>query len=226
MPVLKIPPSTYKAFDSLFKRFSTVKIYSALDRFFDRTALWMAGQIVKTSLSGKLLNRRTGQLANALTGRSIREKGVPGFKVGVFRGPALRYAGVMEYGTRGYNPKSPYSTIKPRKAKALAMPVNDAVTNVGVSRFGGPRDFEKQKGELFFVPFDRGSGAIGGLYTEKELLRGVDDFSLAKASYLLLSKVDIEPRWYLKNGVRRRLPTVVKRLSKYLADILSGKVKI
>ena len=223
---LKIPASSLKTLDRIFNRFKTVKVYAALDRFFDQTALWLAGQITKTSLSGQKLKRRTGQLAASVTGRSIREKGVPGFKVGVFRGPALRYAGVMEYGTRGFNPRSPYPTIKPKRAKALAMPVGDAVTPAGVHKYLGPRQYAKQKAELTFVPFDRGSGAIGGLYTDDELIKGGTNFSNAKAAYLLLAKTDIKPRWYLRQGVRSRLPAIVKRLSKYLRDILSGKIKI
>jgi hypothetical protein len=224
--ILNIPKSTIKTLDRIFNRFKPVKVYVALDGFFDQIALWIAGQISKTSLSGQLLSRRTGSLASSVTGRSIREKGVPGFKVGIFRGPALRYAGILEYGTRGYNPKSPYATIKPKRARALAMPMHDALTPAGVARYGGPREFEKHAGKLTFIPFDRGSGAIGGLYTDKELMEGDVDFSKAKASYLLLAKVDIKPRWYLRQGVRKRLPAVVKKLSKFLGDILSGKVKI
>ncbi|GAG31364.1 unnamed protein product [marine sediment metagenome] len=224
--ILNIPKSTVRTLDRILNRFKPAKVYVALDKFFDEIALWLAGQIVKTSLSGKKLERRTGQLAASVTGRSIREKGVPGFKVGIFRGPSLRYAGILEYGTKGYNPRSPYPTIKPRKARALAMPINDAVTLAGVARYGGPREFEKQKGRLTFIPFDRGSGAIGGLYTDEELMKGDMNFSNAKASYLLLAKTDIKPRWYLRQGVRRRLPTVAKKLSKYLKDILSGKIKI
>lgn len=225
--ILNIPKSTLRNLEDISNRFKPLKVYRALDRFFDEIALWIAGQIIKTSLSGKLLKRRTGQLASSITGRSIREKGVPGFKVGVFRGPALRYAGILEYGTKGFNPKSPYPTIKPKRAKALAMPVGDAVTAAGVSRFGGPRDYEKQAGKLTFIPFGRGSGAIGGLYSETELAKG-DGTNLinAKASYLLLAKTDIKPRWYLRQGVRRRLPMVVKKLSKFLEGILSGRIKI
>jgi hypothetical protein len=223
---IKLTKESVKLLEQLFQRFSTVRIYTALDKFFDQMALWVSGQIIKTALSGQVLSRRTGNLAKSITGRAFREKGVPGFKVGIFRGPALRYAGVLEYGTKGYNSKSPYPTIKPKKAKALAMPINDALTPAGVARFLSPRDFSRQKEELIFVPYQRGSGAIGGLYTSTELIKGETNFENAKASYLLLAKADIKPRWYLRNGLRRRLPTVVKKLGVFLTEILSGKRKI
>jgi hypothetical protein len=209
--------------DQLIKRFSTVRVYAELDRFFDKIALWVAGQITKNKLSGNPVNRRTGNLARSVTGRAVREKGMLGFRVGIFRGPALRYAGVIEYGTKGYNSQSPYNTIRPKKAKALAMPVNDALTPAGVSRYQGPRDYAKARGELTFIPFKRGSGAIGALYTEKELLAGETDFSNAKAAYILLKKADIRPRWYLKYGVMNALPGVVTRLSKFLGKLLRGE---
>lgn len=222
---LKLTSADKIKLTNIMKRFSATRVYKALDRFFDQIALWVAGQITKTKLSGDPVHRRTGNLARSVTGRAVREKGMIGFRVGIFRGPALRYAGVIEYGTRGYNSRSPYPTIKPKKAKALAMPVNDALTPAGVARYLSPRDYARAKGELTFIPFQRGSGAIGALYTEKELIAGEKDFSNAKAAYILLKKADIKPRWYLRDGLMQSLPGVVTRLRKYFNGLLDGTIK-
>lgn len=207
------------------------KVFKALDKFFDQQGSLVAGFITTNFLSGQLLGRRTGALARSVIGRSVRLNGVPGLRVGVFRGPALAYARIHAEG----------GTIKPRKAKALAVPVKGgpALTAAGVERYGGPRNFP---GGLKFIPF-RGSGiAVGALYRPKDLERirgargaGRDSggkFTSAhsasslrnvKAAYLLLRRVFVKKKDWLNRGFRDYLPTLGFRLEQFLRDLIESK---
>lgn len=211
-----------------------------LDRivgFFDRQAQLIAGQIVRTSLSGppkterstslktNKLRRRTGTLARSLVGRGEVFKNLPAFRVGILRGPALRYADVLERGTVGAGGELP--TIRPRKAKALAVPIDEALTPAGVHRFLGPRDAPV---ELKFVPFRRGI-AVGKLVSKEDFEREEAradreearmNFANIRSYYLLLRQVDIAPRHYLRDGVRAALPALTRALSKFIHDTLVG----
>jgi len=209
---------------ALEKSLGKEALYAQLDRFFAKQSLIAAGHISRNMLSGQRLARRTGQLARSIAGAALRVDGVPAMRVGVFRGPALKYAGVQEFGTKGKNPDSPYPTIRPRSARALAIPqAPEAVTPAGVDRFGGPRGFP---GELHFVPFrDSGvsQGAIGGLYSDREYDIGIEfGFDRAKVAYLLVAKVDLEPKYYLRDGFRSYLPMLSKELAELLADLVRG----
>lgn len=212
------------------------KIFKSLERFFDGQALLTAGHISKNLLSGQLLNRRTGTLARSVTGRGVRVGGIPGMRVGIFRGPALAYAGLQEHG----------GTIR-AKGKSLAIPIDGgpAVTSAGVERFGGPRNFPKK---LVFIPFPRSKNpdVVGGLFVANSLkakqgrdkrgrfsgLRQQGRNSLgqftkkrkikvslrdAVLAYLLMRKVTIKPKHYLRDGVRSQLPLVAEDLAKFLA---------
>lgn len=185
--------------------------------FLDRQATIGADYISDNMLSNQRLRRRSGNLARSIVGRSLRAAGVPAMRIGVLRGPALRYAGVQEYGTKKYNPDSPYDTIRPKHAKALAIPQEPALTGVGIDRFGGPRGVPFS---LTFIPF-RGTGvAVGGLFDPATLPAKGSGLSLrtAKMYYLLVSKVDIKPKWYLKDGFDAWLPEFVEELTDWLED--------
>lgn len=206
-------------------------LLDALDRFFQRQANIVAGRISRDFLSGQRLKRRTGTLARSIVGQSVRTGGIPGFRVGIFKGPALRYAAVQEFGTKGKDPSSPIPTIKPKKAKALAVPNPDgpAVTRAGVSRFDGPRQFPQ---ELRFIPFRDSRIAVGGLYLQSSILQERQaaqqegrkvNLRNVKLVYFLLKKVDITPQHYLRDGMEENLLEVANDLVKFLRDLLSNK---
>lgn len=205
--------------DCLVRELGRDELYRRILEFFARRGQIVAGAITKRLLSGQLLGRRTGALARSITGFSTLVGGLPGMRVGVIRGPSLAYAGVQEYGTKGENPASPFDTIKPKRAKALAVPVNDSLTPAGVPRFGGPREYP---GELVFIPILRGA-AIGALYDERDLMKLPTGASLddARAAYLLLRKVDIKPKHYLRDGFLKEIAQVSADFANFLANLFA-----
>jgi hypothetical protein len=169
---------------------------------FARLASRAAAHVVRTELSGQSLKRRTGALARALVGVAVMVRGVPGMRLGVFRGPAVAYAGIQERGGR----------ILPKNARALAIPVGDALTPAGVSRYGSPRNYP---GALKFLPA-RGSkpNVVGILY---------DPFRDLRALYILLKWVDLPARHYLRNGMRTFVPLIASELVTYISRAALGR---
>ena len=218
---IKISASGQKTIDKLITNLGREKLFKLLDKLFNKQSLIAAGHVSRTMLSGQRLKRRTGTLAKSVTGTGLRIDGIPAMRVGIFRGPALKYAGPQELGTKGKNPESPYGTILPKKGKALAIPLGPALTPAGVEKYGGPRNFP---GELHFIPFRQSGIAVGALYSdvEYEVARhfGIRE---AQAAYLLLRKVDLKPKYYLRDGFRNYMPMFAKELNKYLKDILNGR---
>ena len=200
-------------------------LYKLLDPFMTRQALRAAGVITKSQLSGQLLKRRTGALARSMTGIGLRDRGVPALKVGLFRGPALKYAAVLDEGTVGKGGTHP--TIVPRAGKALAFPVDDALTPAGVDRYGGPRHYP---GELKFIPFRRSGIAVGALYDAVSLKQEQDaareqsrtaQLENVKKLYVLLSHLDLPPRQYLRKGFEEYLPEFASALATYLKRVIT-----
>ncbi len=187
------------------------RFFQILDRYFERESQFIAGQVVKNKLSGNPVGRRTGNLARSVIGQAVRVNGLPAFRVGVLRGPALAYAGIIERG----------GTIRPKRAKALAIPVGEATTPAGVDKYGGPRNYP---GELRFLPFRRGV-AVGKLVDETEAFAyeasGLSPYQ-AEALYLLVRKVVIEGRYPIRDGVQEQLPAFLKRMTQFLAGALIG----
>jgi len=190
-------------------------------KFFDQQASIGADYISDNFVSGQRLGRRSGSLARAIVGRSLMAASVPAMRIGILRGPALRYAGVQEYGTRGKNPSSPYDTIRPKNAKALAIPQEPALTPVGLDRFGGPRGVPF---DLTFIPFKGTGVAVGGLFDPRTLPQRGSGLTLrsAKMYYLLVGEIDIEPKWYLKDGFDAWMPELVEELADWLRDYAFG----
>lgn len=222
-------------------------IYQRIQRFFHREGGIVGGKIAKSIGSGESgLRRRTGALARSIVGLGIRIDGVPAIQVGALRGPAIKYVAVQEYGTKGADPSSPIPTIRPKRAKNLAIPVNDTLTPAGVPRYPGPR---RDPRRLFFIPFrKRGSNVTGALYPEGEyrkilahqiitsgsnLVEGLDlkvarevqkkhrqtaagDFSKFKAAWLLVKQMDVKPKRFLRGGFFGALPGIVDRLGKLI----------
>lgn len=225
---IKLDDKTSQLFEEFKKRFSREELYNAVLAFFGKQSPQVASNVVDKYLSGGSgLGRRTGSLARSVEGRAQRLNGVPAMKVGIFRGPALKYAAVHEFGTQGAGGALP--TIVPRRAKALAYAPegSPALTPAGVDRFGGPRNFP---GELTFVPFKNGRNAVGGLYRKADLERlrrgnrdGRINLRRIKAVYVLLRKLDLPPQRFLERGVLEKLPEVVDELKVFLGNYLTGK---
>lgn len=219
MPVeIGLTKKSIKDLRAIQRRMNPKVFLREILEFFDRQASIGADFIGDEYASGQRLKRRSGNLARSIIGRSLAVGKVPAMRIGVLRGPALRYAGVQEYGTKGKNPSSPYPTIRPKSAKALAVPIGPALTPAGVARKPGPEDWDN----LAFVPFRGNKITVGGLYDVNSLHRAGGNLRKAKAYYLLMTQVDIEPKWYLRDGFDAWLPELADNLADYLRDVLVG----
>lgn len=178
--------------------------YKVILEYFDKAAARAAGGVVRNYLSGQRLKRRSGALARDVFGRGEMIGGVPAIRLGVLRGPSSAYSPVQEYGTRGKNPESPFPTIKPVHARALAVPIGPALTAAGVAKVDSPRDWPR---DLDFVPQYR--GRLVGLLVERTRNRSIPVF-------MLLSAVDIAPKFYLRDGMQDALPEIRAGLAKLL----------
>ncbi len=232
---IRLDTRSRRVIEELIARFDEDAIRRAVLRFFQREALRIAGFITREYLSGQRLKRRTGSLARSIVGDAQTINGLPAFRVGVLRGPALKYAGIQEYGTKSADPESPYPDIVPKKAKALAQPVGPALTPAGVPRYKSARDYPY---ELKFIPFRRGISrggvssdksqtGIGGLYEARSLRKdasGEVDIEKAKLVYLLLGKVILQPKRFLRDGWQKSAPQFAANLLEFLVDYLEGNI--
>lgn len=226
---VELTPESERLLTQFEKEFGADALNVQLDKFFARESNLAAGHIIKNFLSGQALARRSGALARSIVGKAERFDGIPGMRVGVFRGPALIYAGIQEFGTKGLEGDSPFDTIKPTKAKALAFPPegSPALTGAGVNRFASPRDFPES---LRFIPFRKGV-VVGGLFEEARLKLEQSrlapgetiDLSKLQVVYLLISQLDLPAREYLKRGMLDFLPQVASDLATFLAGIVGGE---
>lgn len=226
-------------FGRLAAKLGRVKLYQSIVRFFNREGLKIAAKIKKESfgkatggdLSIGRVARRTGALSRSIHGRGEMVGGHPAIRVGTLRGPSIKYAAVQEYGTKGADPTSPIPTIKPKKGKSLAMPLNSSLYPSGVPRYDGPRNDPRN---LTFIPFRRGI-AVGALYDDREIKKidaatersertgALPSFEQFKAAYVLLRQVDIRPKRFLRNGFKNYMPTLLKNLTAHLRELLFGK---
>lgn len=215
---IDLSPQSTQLIKTLKDKTDKEKFLKALDAQFKKEANLTKTHIVRNFLSGNPLKRRSGNLAKSIVGSSLGIKSkTPGYKIGVLRGPSLAYASTQEFGTKGKNPDSPISTITPKRAKALAMPLGPALTRAGVRRRESPKDWENLK----FIPFRNSGVAVGALYDEEDLAEmkeaGLTLRSIP-AYYLLLRKVDINPVFYISKSVDARLPKTVANINKAIQD--------
>ena len=195
--------------DRMMKTISVEMVRLAVSISFRQASTKIGGFIAKKFLSGQVLRRRTGNLARSVEGRYEEVDGLPIIRVGVFRSPAREYAKIHEFG----------GVIKPKKARSLAVPVGSkAVTPAGVPRYASPREYP---GELQFIPILRGN-VVGILVDPKE--RRKADEGRMKATYLLLRRVKVKPRPYLRPGVMAYLPELVKDVNRGIRRALQADV--
>ena len=226
---IEVPPGTRDLLARVQLDLGAKALRELLFRFFDRQGARIAGAITKGQLSGQVLKRRTGSLARSIVGRGELVDGLPALRVGVLKGPAERYAAVQEFGTVSKGGELP--DIVPREAKALAIPVGPALTPAGVNRFGNPRD--QPRGTYQLIPFGRGSrglNATAGLFRTRDLTREYEaskrqhrefDLGNVAAYYLLLRRVGIRPKRFLRNGFAAELPNLVADLAIQLAKVVA-----
>ena len=221
---IKLSPETARFLRKVGDTLGAAKLRRELIQFNRKQAQKAAGTVIKTQLSGQALRRRTGTLARSTEGRVDTTAGrLPAMRIGIFRGPATRYAAVQEFGTKGKNPASPIDTIRPVKAKALAIPINDSLTGAGVAKFVSPRSDPR---DLVFIPFARNTIVIGALFERDRIRiaqkRALGDLSLrdVKAAYLLMTQVDVAPTFWLSRGVNLYIPTYQEELLDFLEDFI------
>lgn len=202
---IRLTPETVHSMRRLRATLGPEKFATSMDNFFEGMAQKAAGHISTTMLSGQRLNRRTGNLARSIVGRAARLGKAPGMRVGVFRGAAASdYARIQEEG----------GTVKAKPGKALAIPMDAAKTPAGVPRWESPRDAPV---DLKLVPFTKGGAGKAGLFDEKTI--GEDgDLSKAKMYYLIVKKVRIRGKHYLRDGFRNFMPTTVEELGLFVAN--------
>lgn len=208
---IQLDPEGLKNLQNLAKKLGPEELWKRMLQRMDRLAEILAGKVVRNSLSGQLLKRRTGALARSVTGKSLYVDGLPAIRVGIFRGPATVYAGIQESG----------GTIYPKRARALAVPVNEALTPAGVERYGGPRNYP---GKLRFIPFRRGM-AVGALVDEQEAAKAERQgirwtFNEVKPLYLLMLMVKLPATRWLSKPMRDNVPFVAEELAAYLKETI------
>ncbi len=226
---IKLDPETARFLRKVGDTLGAAKLRRELIQFNRKQAQKAAGTVIKTQLSGQALRRRTGTLARSTEGRVDTTAGrLPAMRIGIFKGPATRYAAVQEFGTKGKNPASPIDTIRPTNAKALAIPINDSLTGAGVAKFVGPRSDPR---DLVFIPFVRNTIVIGALFERDRIRvaqkRALGDLNLrdVKAAYLLMTQVDVAPTFWLSRGVDLYIPTYTEELLDFLGDfIVSARI--
>lgn len=215
---ISFPRDALATLEKIAERFSDKRrLLAAIERSFARSALIVAGGISRSMTAGGTLRRRTGSLARSVIGKSDYIGGLPGMRIGIFTGPALAYAAVQEFGAE----------IKPKKPGGfLAVPVDGGggLTPAGVARYESARQYPR---ELVFAR-GRFKARLGG----KEVTAGAalldsdrrfkDFMKHARPVYLLLRKVNIRPKKYLRNGLSAALPLVIARLQEDLLKELAN----
>jgi phage gpG-like protein len=174
----------------------------------------MQTEIVRTRLSGKPLRSRTGALRQSV-GSYVLPQSMT-LVIGAGLGKSAPYAAVHELGIP--------SEIRPRRAKALTIPMKAAMTPTGRERSEGRRMRKtrtglrvgySKKGEAFLVKPKSGvSGAapqsrrkgFGGKNSEPRI--GPDD----EVWYKLVDRVRVKKRPFIKPVIDRRVPGMERTL--------------
>lgn len=151
--------------------------------------MYLRNALVK-NVSGKILKRRSGNLAQSIESKVIPK--VNGISVvtgsGVQRGNRLPYADIHETG----------GIIRPKNAKYLTIPAKANQTATGQTRFTAPELFSAYAGQLYF------SG--GALILKKS------PGSKGKVMFFLKKQVEIPARRYLSRTLEEMQRKIVNIL--------------
>lgn len=222
------------------------QLKQAVTKFMRKEGQKAAGHVIRTQFGKgvkptyqnnrytKKRRARTGSLRRSITAELAQENNLPAVEIGVFRGPALKYAGPQEFGTKSYNPQSPYPDITPKNSKFLTIPVGRAVTPAGVPRYASMREYPDKLQPYFFRKVKRSKGAdiVGLLFLAEEFEkaqteeikygRRVVDLDKLEAVAILATRTAITPGFYLTDGVRDYLPRFTENLADFLTEYLEG----
>lgn len=210
---LSLTKAGQKQLDRLLEKFDAEYIKREIkEPLMTKLSLQIAGHISKSKLSGQLLKVRTGNLRRAMTGRSVQINGMPGFRVGIFNGPQLAYAGIQEHG--GIVKKKP-------GGPNLAMPVGSrALTPAGVPKFKSARFYNA--GELHYIPAHK-NPVVGLLFDERSIRKDGQPRKNARAEYILLTRITIKGKHYLRDGMQDKLDFVAKSIGRRFKEILESE---
>lgn len=128
-----------------------------------------AGNVAEHYLSGQSLKRRSGELAREVDGWMVAPlEGVVGIRE---NSTVEKYKWLL-----GDEEK----TIFPRRARALTIPIGEALTGAGVPRFESAADAERELGVQLFRP--RGKNVLGYVRGKRGKFRPL--FVLAKSVFV------------------------------------------
>lgn len=216
---IELTPEANRVLNRIDTSWRRDEVFESIDSLFGVESAKVANYAQRKFLVGQRLRRRTGRLAGSVIGQSFRINGVPAMAVGIFKGPAVQYAAVQEFGTKGKGGLLP--TIRPKRAKALAIPQGKALTPSGVPKYASPRDYP---GELKFIPVLRGH--LIGILVDKTEAEAAEEGAEPEALFNLVRKVDIAPKHYLRDAMLGRLPAISAALSDRLVRHLDGGGRI
>jgi phage gpG-like protein len=149
------------------------------------------------NVSGEILHRRTGNLARSMGFRIERDaSGVIESQIGSgasLKTARMSYANIHETG----------GTIRPVRAKMLAIPIGEALTPAGVARFT-PRGIERAGYDGSFVRKSR----MGNLILFGKVGSGIG--LRVVPLFLLKDKVNIPARKYMSRTVEQTKDQVVQ----------------
>lgn len=155
---------------------------------------------IRDNLSGKILNRRSGQLAQAVDfeGPTVDANSLTA-RLGILRGPATAYADIHLTG----------GTIVPKNARKLAVPLPSALTASGVARYTSP------------LRVSLATAFPDGTFVAKDILFGKIGSTEIVPLFVLKDSVQIPKRDYMSDPLRTLLRSVAEFLSVAAARVLA-----
>ncbi|HOT73739.1 MAG TPA: hypothetical protein PLX18_11360 [Anaerohalosphaeraceae bacterium] len=169
---------------------------AGLRRAAEETASYIADQY----LSGRALNRRTGNLARSLAGWMIADlEAVIGVRP---------FSGVDAY---AWLLTDEVKTIRPRTARLLAVPIGENLTAAGVPRFRSPRDVPNG----FFYRSASGALLFGYRLGKTERAR-------IRPLFALVPEVTVFGSGALYDGVLDRVDAITDTVYRSIADQLES----
>lgn len=158
---------------------------------------------VQENISGDMLKVRSGSLRRSVTSKVGAVDHTLTIEIGSTQGPATKYARIHEYG----------GTIRPIRAKLLAVPVGPALTPAGVPRYPSPRAVPVR---LSYVPAKKAgvTGCVGLLVENKRRSKA------GRIWYRLYSKVTLPARHWLGKSVKQAANIVPVRIKQAIEAAL------
>lgn len=203
-PVIEVGADYAKLADYV-KRFPT-RLAEALNKSLAEGMERLVGAVKETAFTGTgqvTLGVRTGLLRASVSWRRHGAQGDLIAAIGVLSGPATAYARIHEEG----------GIIRPVNAKALAIPLKDALTPSGRPRFpGGPREAQKTHPDMFLMR-RRGLPPLLVAYSKESKQRGKGRRVRGGAErqrklyllFVLVPKVRIPARRWLSSAVQKQI---------------------